>query len=326
MKRTSQAVRLKCCARVRAGRDIRNWFGGAVKALAVGLAVALAGVAQATVENKNGVDWTYSDDGMGNATIESIPKDTEGEVNIPPKLGPGDCYTVAHIAADAFKDCTLIKRTHIPSSVESVGASAFEGCTALESAELTGSMTTLPDRMFKGCAALKSVGLMSYSLVTIGANAFGGCIALESIVLPEDELTTIGSGAFNGCSALKEVTMKSKKMASIAANAFSGSGLKTVYVAEGQTATVTAAGLDPSAGGFTIKEISDVKTWEDTTTTIIWSYRKSAKMRKSTMAVRVVPPSTSVTSVPSRFHPRSMGTQRLLSAKVRSMDATTLRA
>ena len=241
--------------------------------LAAGLAFGARAI---TATDASGVEWEYAEIGVDKARVEklmSIPPELGGHVDVPVNIVAG--RTVTSVNAGAFKDCTTLEDVWFPSCLESFGEGVFEGCTSLENVTITGlAVSSLPERMFKNCTALKGVEIPD-SVKVIESQAFLNCTSLESLVIP-DGVTEIGSGAFSGCTALSSVTLPDG-LTSIGANAFLGAGLKTVYVNEGHAASVESllesSGLDMS--GVTVKEISVVTTWTDTSTspTITWSYR-----------------------------------------------------
>ena len=248
------------------------------KKLFVGILAAglTFGARAITATDASGVEWEYAEIGLDKARVEkllSIPPELGGHVDVPVNIVAG--RTVMSVNAVAFKDCTTLEDVWFPSCLESFGEGVFEGCTSLENVTITGlAVSSLPERMFKNCTALKGVEIPD-SVTVIESQAFLNCTSLESLVIP-DGVTEIGSGAFSGCTALSSVTLPDG-LTSIGANAFLGAGLKTVYVNEGHAASVESllesSGLDMS--GVTVKEISAVTTWTDTSTlpTITWSYR-----------------------------------------------------
>ena len=77
----------------------------------------------AATQTVDGIAWTYSVSG-GAATIESIPRDTTGDITIPSSLGG---YPVTSIGNYAFQRCSALTSVVIPEGVTTIGDSAFEG-------------------------------------------------------------------------------------------------------------------------------------------------------------------------------------------------------
>lgn len=118
-------------------------------------------------------------------------------------------YTVAHIGAYAFADCTNLASVEILSSPGNdgrmLGEGAFHGCTSLTSVTVPAGFTAVGDRAFYNCTALASVSLPD-GLTSIGTRSFYNT-ALTSVTpsLLPSTLTSIGTGAFESCEHLAEV-------------------------------------------------------------------------------------------------------------------------
>lgn len=117
-------------------------------------------------------------------------------------------YKVTKVAANAFKNCTSIKKLVISEGIIAMGAYAFKGCTKLES-------VTLPK-----------------SLTTIERSVFSGCKKLIKLTIPA-KVKEIGKYAFYN-SGIKTLTIKSAKLTQkgLSAKALTGSNIKTVKVPE----------------------------------------------------------------------------------------------
>ena len=248
----------------------------------------------AATEVANGVKWTYSVVG-GEARIyagdrtAAIPTETAGNITVPASLGGypvtsvgswafygcnrllkvdmSGCSSLTKIDDNAFNGCSLV-HVEIPTIVDTIGSYAFFQ-SGLESVSTLFSLTSIGTAAFAQCKSLRSVDMSgSGSLKSLSPQLFAGCGALASVIMPD--ITTIGVQAFKDCTALKEITLPDS-LTSIDSSAFTGSALETVYVSEGMTASLKAAGLDPVAGGFKIVEPGAVTTCTEGGYT--WYYR-----------------------------------------------------
>ena len=264
------------------------------KKLSVILLALGALTSHAAKEVVYGVEWTYTVDG-GEARIyagdktAAIPTETVGNLMVPATLGGypvtrigayafygcnrllkvdmSGCGSLTKIDDNAFNGCSLVQ-VEIPISVDTIGEYAFFQ-SGLERVSTLSSLTSIGTGAFAQCNSLRSVDLSgSGSLKSLPPQLFAGCGALASVVMPD--ITTIGALAFKDCTALKEITLPDS-LTSIDGSAFTGSALETVYVSEGMTASVKAAGLDPVAGGFKIIEPGAVTTYTEGGYT--WYYR-----------------------------------------------------
>ena len=181
------------------------------------------------------------------------------------EISAGDfawCSTLTHIdipyrvsvAANAFKDNTVLKEVIFSAGVTKLGSYAFSGCTALETVTVYGEVEKWSGSIFRGCTSLKSVeitegsiegqGYLFYncsSLTTVsvpggftslGAYTFEGCASLTSVDLREG-ITEIKNNTFKDCAALTEIVLP-KGISAIGENAFHGcSSLVTVEIPEG---------------------------------------------------------------------------------------------
>ena len=256
-------------------------------------ALSVAAFADVAID-LNGVTWTYTVSG-GEAKIyagdktAAIPTETAGNLMVPATLGGypvtrigayafygcnrllkvdmSGCGSLTKIDDNAFNGCSLVQ-VEIPISVDTIGEYAFFQ-SGLERVSTLSSLTSIGTGAFAQCNSLRSVDLSgSGSLKSLPPQLFAGCGALASVVMPD--ITTIGALAFKDCTALKEITLPDS-LTSIDSSAFTGSALETVYVSEGMTASVKAAGLDPVAGGFKIIEPGAVTTYTEGGYT--WYYR-----------------------------------------------------
>lgn len=128
------------------------------------------------------------------------------------------CENVQIIGANAFNNCSALKRVNLPDSLTAISQSAFYNCSSLESIVLPANITRIEDNTFNGCG-LTSVTLPE-NLEYIGAYAFYGCNRLEEIIIP-DSVVKIDSVAFMYCSSLKKIVF-GKNLTEICQYAFLG--------------------------------------------------------------------------------------------------------
>ena len=138
-------------------------------------------------------------------TVTGIGKSTDAELVIP------DSYNdlpITKIDDKAFWGCSQITSVKIGKNVESIGANAFAECSALKRAELPDAVMKIGERAFFSCPSLESVTLGS-KIRKIEASAFEKCKALKSVALPES-LAALGNSAFFECESLESVTVGDK--------------------------------------------------------------------------------------------------------------------
>ena len=124
---------------------------------------------------------------------------------------------VTSIGNNAFKDCSSLTSTTIPSSVTSIGDYAFSYCTNLTDVTIPSYVTSIGYCAFSSCGNLTSVTIPS-SMISIGNRAFEDCTNLTSVIIPSS-VTSIGDYVFEDCSNLTSVTIPSS-VTSIGINAF----------------------------------------------------------------------------------------------------------
>lgn len=255
------------------------------------VAVAFACAAFADTETVGGVEWNYSVV-SGEARIyagdktAAIPTNTAGNVTVPDTLGGCPVTSIGswafyncnrlmkvsmHVGVttiedNAFNGCSLVN-VEIPAGVTTIGAYAFFQ-SGLERVWLPNSLTSIGTAAFASCPFLMSADITS-TLTSLPSQLFSGCTALVSVTMP-DYVTDIGAQTFKDCTALKEIALPDG-VTSIEGSAFTGSALEVVYVSEGKTESVKAAGLDPAVGGFKIYESGTVTTCMEGEFT--WYYR-----------------------------------------------------
>ncbi|MCR4916701.1 MAG: leucine-rich repeat domain-containing protein, partial [Prevotella sp.] len=187
----------------------------------------------------------FSASASGNAFLSHLNLEIPSSCSI-----SGTTYNINGIAANAFKNQTILKTVQFPASIVGIGESAFEGCTNLTA---VGSLTTKELRIgssaFKNCTKLANIVIPSRTSV-VGANAFYGCNSSQggpSVLISKSStnssseviadnllngqyvksveiasgITTIGEGAFKGISNLSSVTLPSS-LTTIGATAFQG--------------------------------------------------------------------------------------------------------
>ena len=160
-----------------------------------------SGYKATVVGHSSSIDW---------ASFTSIPdKVTYG----------GKTYTITSIGSNAFKNCTNLALTSLPSGLTSIGNTAFNGCTNLALTSLPSGITSIGSYAFGGCTRLALTSLPS-GLTSIKESAFGGCTNLTLTSLP-DGVTSIGNSAFDGCTNLA-LTSLPDGVTSIGSNAFDG--------------------------------------------------------------------------------------------------------
>ena len=154
------------------------------------------------------IDWT---------TFTSIPNTV---------IYGGTTYTVTGIGTEAFKNCTNLALTSLPSGLTSIEVSTFQGCTSLALTSLPAGLTSIGNSAFFGCTSLALTSLPS-GLTSIGNYTFFGCTSLALTSLPSG-VTSIGISAFNGCTSLA-LTSIPADVTSIGGGAFQGcSGIKSM--------------------------------------------------------------------------------------------------
>lgn len=122
--------------------------------------------------------------------IESIPDRQYDHTDYTSVVFPKE---LKNIGAEAFDNCTQLKRIRIPNSVTSIGQSAFSSCRSLESIQIGNGVENIPEYMCYECNNLLSVRI-SNGTKTIGKNAFYNA-GVSTIFLPST-IETISQYAF----------------------------------------------------------------------------------------------------------------------------------
>ena len=163
---------------------------------------------------------------------------------------PGDVENrpMTVIGEHAFKDCTHLSATSIPTSVVELQRSAFEGCTAIKRLELPSDLKVIGPRAFADCSSLEEI-LLPFELTSIGESAFENCRRLSAIphfvkqgvgsvarLTPNKEenlpiaVSTIGARAFKNCQNMEHFAVPFR-VTTVEESTFEGcSGLKEVWL------------------------------------------------------------------------------------------------
>ena len=141
-----------------------------------------ASCALALTETIDGVTWTYTKRnggailGIGSNSGTAIPKETEGNIRIPSKLGG---VAVVEIGPYAFYECAKVTGVLIPNTVTNIGSYAFLG-PALAELYIPGSVKSIGNH---------SIGNIPYvileeGLETIDVWAFYGYPNPSELIIP----------------------------------------------------------------------------------------------------------------------------------------------
>ena len=87
----------------------------------------------------------------------------------------------------------------------SIGDYAFRNCSSLALTSLPSGLTSLGNNVFRNCTSL-AITSIPETVTTIGQQAFYDCTGLTQITIPAG-ITTINNAAFSGCSNLTSVTI-----------------------------------------------------------------------------------------------------------------------
>lgn len=102
--------------------------------------------------------------------------------------------SVELINSYAFRGCSKLALTSLPSSIRSIGAYAFYNCTNLELTELPRGLTLIINNAFENCTKLKNITIYG-GVRSIENEAFAYCEKLESVIIHEG-VESIGNKAF----------------------------------------------------------------------------------------------------------------------------------
>lgn len=101
---------------------------------------------------------------------------------------------ITSIGSYAFCSCTNLALTSLPSGTTSIGNYAFYDCANLALTSLPRGITSVPDHAFMSCSKLKNITIHG-GVTSIGNQAFAYCEKLESVIIPEG-VESIGDEAF----------------------------------------------------------------------------------------------------------------------------------
>ena len=172
----------------------------------------------------DGVEWSYSLDGSGNATVTGGGPDA-GALEIPASLnghpvtaigigafaGRADVTAVTipggvtNIARQAFAHCTGMGSLSLPDGVETLDVDSFRDCHSLRDLSIPGSVENINTMAFYFCSNLVSLAFGD-GVKKIGYDAFFYCHELTSVEIP-DSVTTIQDKAFGSCTKLSSVRL-----------------------------------------------------------------------------------------------------------------------
>ena len=222
-------------------------------------------------------DFTYTyNDNNKTATVTGLSEKGQGKIanevatlTIPDTIiKEGEKYTITQIGANAFKDCTNLNLTNLPTGLTRIGNGAFNNCTSLALTSLPEGLTNIEANAFSSCTSLaitsfpegvttiiggsflnctslqeldfKNVENTTYN----GSNCFGSCTNLKKVYATK--MKVLGGWAFGRCTALEEVELGSmgNPVQSIAGSAFGyctqGNLTIKVYIADGETSLANA--------------------------------------------------------------------------------------
>lgn len=194
----------------------------------------------------------------GTATVTRVASNFPGgPITIPAEVTIGDdTYPVKTIAANAFRNNTVITEVIIQEGVETIGSNTFNGASNLVKITLPASVTTIGGSAFQNCNKLEKATFASIealcgitfdgsvsnplyyakhlwiageeserttlaipgTVTAIPNYAFQNCSSLTSVIIKAG-VETIGTSSFDGCSGLVSVTIPST-VTQIKKNAF----------------------------------------------------------------------------------------------------------
>ena len=160
---------------------------------------------------------------------------------------------VTSIGNIAFRDCTNLALTSLPSGVTSISCNAFQGCTNLALTSLPSGVTSIGGYAFCACSNLALTSLPS-GVTYISGSAFQGCTYLALTSFPSG-VTSIGNSAFNGCTGIPYLDFSVfTQIPTVGSNSFSNTSFP-FYFRDQQQLDEWAAATNWStyAGRFQIK-------------------------------------------------------------------------
>ena len=109
------------------------------------------------------------------------------------------------ISTDAFKQCTSLVLTSLPSGITKLTGEVFNGCYNLAISSLPSGLTEIPSYAFYECRAIKTLTIPS-GVTKFGAFAFGACTGLETVTF-EGTPTTMYTNNFSSCTNLTTINV-----------------------------------------------------------------------------------------------------------------------
>lgn len=111
-----------------------------------------------------------------------------------------DFHGATSIGAYAFRNCSSLALTSLPSGLINLGNGAFHNCISFTITSIPETITTYGNSIFYGCTGLTTITLPE-SMTAITYGFFNNCTNLTTVNFPSN-LTSIGAYAFNECSNL----------------------------------------------------------------------------------------------------------------------------
>lgn len=100
---------------------------------------------------------------------------------------------VTYLVYNAFMDCTLLNKVHLPNTLKAIGGAAFNGCKNLKELQIPYGVNKIDEQAFIGSSLAKVE--MPDSITQIGHQLFQDCFYLEYVKFPKT-LTTLPRGTF----------------------------------------------------------------------------------------------------------------------------------
>ena len=180
--------------------------------LIVMLAMMFVGMNSVKAIDINGLQYTLYT--SGNGYLTGVVDATQTDIVIPDSVTyGGKKYAVIRVAAEAFKNNTVLENVTLTSSSIAfyVYDSAFEGCTNLKKFVTSSSQYLyFMNRAFANCRSLTQVGptagwvRLAGTLATPGEEVFMGCTSITG-VFNRFTTGTIGKSYFKECTSLKNL-------------------------------------------------------------------------------------------------------------------------
>lgn len=149
---------------------------------------------------------------------------------------------IEDIGRGSFRDCENLIEINLPSSIKTIDTDVFSRCSSLESVTLPVNITSVSERCFTGCSSLINI-YFEGTITKIEEEAFCNCEGLASFSIP-DTVTSIGVHAFSGCSKLSGIKLPSG-ITSLSSGIFIGcSSLTSIVIPK----TVTSIGDSAFSG------------------------------------------------------------------------------